>query len=192
MPILPLKFPIMHHLPLSFRFCLRLYSLQISAVYRVIYITKLSPGWWSSNWKLLLIIAPEYITHFYFYSSMHRWSILITVQPNATQSSLFIILQIHCTCFGCYTHPSSGVHKTVTTASDTVQLPPSNMALAWPRWRAVAAQKKIWRLPEAVVTVWCNPDDGCGRHPKNVEWTFRIINRLLCVASLWTIINMKF
>ena len=25
-------------------------------------------------------------------------------------------------------HPSSGVHKTVTTPSDTVQLPPSNVA----------------------------------------------------------------
>jgi len=25
-------------------------------------------------------------------------------------------------------HPSSGVHKTVTTASDTVQLPPSKVA----------------------------------------------------------------
>ena len=47
-------------------------------------------------------------------------------QQDATQSSLFIILQVHCTCFGCQTHPSSGVHKTVTTASGTVQLPPTN------------------------------------------------------------------
>ena len=57
---------------------------------------------------------------------MHRWSILITVQRDATQSSLFIILQIHSTCFGCQPHPSSGLHKIVTTASGTVQLPPSN------------------------------------------------------------------
>jgi len=54
-------------------------------------------------------------------------SILIIVQRDATQSSLFIILQVRSTCFGCQTHPSSGVHKTVTTA--------------WPRWREVAAQK---------------------------------------------------
>ena len=60
---------------------------------------------------------------------------------------------------------------------------------AWPRWREVAAQK-LWSLPEAVVTVLCTPDDGCGWHPKHVEWTCRIINRLLCVASRWTIINM--
>ena len=60
---------------------------------------------------------------------------------------------------------------------------------AWPRWREVAAQK-IWPVPEAVVTVLCTPDDRCGWHPKHVEWTCRIINRLLCVASRWTIINI--
>ena len=59
-------------------------------------------------------------------------SILIIAQRDAIQSSLFIILQVHSTCFGCQPHPSSGVHKTVTTASGTghisVQLPPSNVA----------------------------------------------------------------
>jgi len=39
-----------------------------------------------------------------------------------------------------------------------------------------------------VVTVLCT-DDGCGWHPKHVEWTCRIINRLFCVASRWAIIN---
>ena len=46
-------------------------------------------------------------------------SILIIIERDATQSSLFIILQVHSTCFGCQPHPSSGVHKTVTIASDT-------------------------------------------------------------------------
>ena len=87
---------------------------------------------------------------------------LIIVQRDATLISLFIILQVHSTCFGCQPHPSSGVHKTVTTASGTghmfVQLPPSDVAkLAW--------------------------------HPKHVEWTCRIINRLISVASFWTIIK---
>ena len=45
--------------------------------------------------------------------------VLIIVQRDATQSSLFIILQVHSTCFGCQPHPSSGVHKTVTTAFGT-------------------------------------------------------------------------
>jgi len=42
---------------------------------------------------------------------------LITAQQDATQSSLFIVLQVHCTCFGRQPHSSSEVHKTLTTAS---------------------------------------------------------------------------
>jgi len=60
---------------------------------------------------------------------------------------------------------------------------------SWPRWREVAAQK-MWPVSAAVVTVLCSPDDGCGWHPKHVEWTCRIIDRLLCVASRWTVINL--
>ena len=121
---------------------------------------------------------------------MHRWSILMIVQRHVTQCSLFNILQVHSTCFRCQLHASSGVHKTVTTASGTEQLTPSSVAkLAWPRWREVATQK-IWPVPEAVVTVLCTPDGGCGWHTKHVEWTCRILNRLFCVASRWTIINM--
>jgi len=59
----------------------------------------------------------------------------------------------------------------------------------WPRWRLLAAQK-IWPVPEALVTVLCTPDDRRGWHPNYVEWTCRIINRLLCVASRWTIVNI--
>ena len=44
---------------------------------------------------------------------------VIVVQRSATQSSLCIILQVHSTRFGCQKHISSGVHKTVTTASGT-------------------------------------------------------------------------
>jgi len=81
-------------------------------------------------------------------------AILITVQLDATQSSLFINLQVHSTCFGCQPHPSSGVQCgqaslaaleggrcTVPAAVVFfVQLPPSNVAkLVWPRWREVAA-----------------------------------------------------
>jgi len=53
---------------------------------------------------------------------------LIAVERDATQSSLFIILQVDSTCYGCQPHPSSGVHKTVTTASGTLQLHSSNVA----------------------------------------------------------------
>ena len=57
---------------------------------------------------------------------------------------------------GCQPHRSSGVHKTVTTASSTLQLHTLQRDQAWPRWRA----KKILPVPEAVVTVLCTPDDG--------------------------------
>ena len=90
---------------------------------------------------------------------------------------------------GCQPHPSSGIHKTVTTASSTGHIFCAAASLqrgqAWPRWREVAA------VPEALVTVLCTPDDGRGWHPKHVQWTCRIINRLLCVASRWTIININ-
>ena len=46
-------------------------------------------------------------------------------------------------------------------------------------------------VPEAVVTVLCAPDNGCVWHPKHVEWTCRIINRLLCAASRWTFTNIE-
>jgi len=42
---------------------------------------------------------------------------LIIVQRDATQSSLFNILQVNSSCFGCQPYLSPGVHKTVTTAS---------------------------------------------------------------------------
>ena len=114
---------------------------------------------------------------------------LITVQLDETTSSLFIILQVHSTCFGCQPYPSPGVHKTVTTVSGTVQPPPSNVVkLAWPRWMEEAVQK-IRPVSEAVVTILCTPYEGCGWHPKLVERTCKIINRLLCVTSRWTVIN---
>ena len=87
--------------------------------------------------KLRIMIWPGHVVHrggrevlerfwwrngvmdFYVYVSVYRWSILIIVQRDATQSSLFITLQFHAKCFGCQQHPSSGVHKTVTTASCT-------------------------------------------------------------------------
>ena len=51
------------------------------------------------------------------------------------KSSLFIILQVHYTCLGCQIHPSSGVHKNVTTASGTGAATSPQRGQAWPRWR---------------------------------------------------------
>ena len=100
--------------------------------------------------------------------------------PTRCNTKQSIILQVQSTCFGCKPHPPSGVRKTVTTASGT--------SLATLEGGSCT---KIWPVPEAVVTVLCTPDDGCGWHPKHVEWTCRIINRVICVASRWTIININ-
>ena len=88
----------------------------------------------------------------------HVEEILIIVQRDVTQNNLFIILQVHSTCFVCQTHPSSGVHKTVTTASGIVQLPPSNVAKAG----GSCTKTMTSTGGEAVVTVLCTPDNGCG------------------------------
>ena len=117
-------------------------------------------------------------TVFYVYGSVHRWSILIIAQRDATQNSLFIILQVHSTCFGCQPHPSSGVHKTVTTASDTGYIFCAATSLQRGHANVATLAQKIWPVPEAVVIALCTPDDGCGLHSKHVEWTCRIINRL--------------
>jgi len=125
----------------------------------------------------------------YVYGSVHLWSILIIVQWDATQSSLFIILQVHSTCFRCQPHPSSAVQKTVTTASSTGHIFCAATSLQSGQASLVTLEE-VAAVPEALVIVLCTPDDGCGWHPKHVEWTRRITNRLLCVSSRWTIINI--
>ena len=96
---------------------------------------------------------------FYFQKVMVHISIII--QRDATQSSLFIILRVHSSCFGCQPHQSSGVHKTLTTASGTGHIFCAATSLqrgeAWPRCREVPGP-----VSEAVVTVLCTPDGGCG------------------------------
>ena len=108
------------------------------------------------------------------------------------------------------------IHKTVTTASGTVQLPPSNaVKLAtleggrctkiwpvpvavdtvlctpdWQDWREVAAQK-IWPVPEAVVTVLCTPGNGCGWNAKHVEWTCRITNNWFVLHFVGQLLNKQ-
>jgi len=39
----------------------------------------------------------------------------------------------------------------------------------WPRWREVDVPI-LWPVPEAAVTVFSTPDDGCCGHPKHVQW----------------------
>ena len=93
--------------------------------------------------------------------------ILIIVQRDGTQNSLFIVQQVHCTCFGCQSHPSSGVHKTVTSASGTGRIFCASTSLqrgqAWVRWREVAAQNRVVSTTPIIrSTQNCNYSPGAG------------------------------
>ena len=94
---------------------------------------------------------------------------IIISQQDAAVRSQFFLLQGHSTCFGCFPHPSSGVHKTVSTAYGTGHFIVEATFFQRARWKKIAATI-IWPVPEAVVKVLCTPDDGCGKHPKHVEW----------------------
>ena len=62
--------------------------------------------------------SPDGVGLFYVHGSVHRDSILI--RPNKMQQYAGIyLLQNHSTCFGCPSHPSSGVHKILIAASGT-------------------------------------------------------------------------
>jgi len=48
--------------------------------------------------------------------------------------AVIYLLQTYSTCFGCPSHPLSGVHKTVTAATGTghITYPGKNIPPAWP------------------------------------------------------------
>ena len=136
----------------------------------------------STGQKIMLVaqklpLSWKYFTKFFFF--YYYWfpglmiPINILIRSNKKQKYAGIyLLQNHSTCFGCPSHPTSGVHKTVTAASGTGHSIWATTFLhsgQCPRWRKAVAQI-LWPVPEAAVTVLCTPDDGCDRHPKHVEW----------------------
>jgi hypothetical protein len=52
----------------------------------------------------------------YIHGSVRRNSVLVSSNKMQQYAGIYL-LQSHSTCFGCPSHPSSGVHKTVTAAS---------------------------------------------------------------------------
>jgi len=62
---------------------------------------------------------PQYWSgEFYIHGSVHHNSILIRSNKMQQQAGVYLLWD-HSTCFGYPSHPSSGVHKTVTAASGT-------------------------------------------------------------------------
>jgi len=51
------------------------------------------------------------------------------------------LMQIYATCFGCPSHPSSGVHETVTAASGTVSCIPDDGCDGHPKYVAYICSK---------------------------------------------------
>ena len=77
-------------------------------------------------------------------------------------------------------HPSSGVLKTVTAASGTGHN--IGTATSLQRGREVALPIS-WPVPEAAVTVFSTPDDGCC-DTRNMESGFVVNKYLYTVASV--------
>jgi len=151
-------------LPLTFQltpFCHGYGLLSITSIcflHMLIFIHQLIPN--------LCTYWPRYRTN-----ALLVQFILTIAQRDATQSSLFIILRVYSTCFGCQPHPSSGVHKTVTTASSTGHIfcvgTSLQLGQAWPRWRAwppcrKVATQKIW--PVHSTCFGCQPHPSSGVH----------------------------
>ena len=102
---------------------------------------------------------------------MHRNSILIR-SNNMQQYAGIYLLQNHSTCFGCLSHPSSGVHKTVTAAS----------GISHSIWATTLLRRgHIW--PRFMYS-W-----ECDRHPKHVEW-FAVNKYVHTVASRWILLTL--
>ena len=89
-------------------------------------------------------------------------NIYIYIYPTRNNVTQFILSGNCSTCYGWYLHPSSGAHKTVSTASCICQT-----VTATCRWRQVAVT--VWQIPDVVDTVLGAPDDGWRYHPKHVE-----------------------
>jgi len=78
----------------------------------------------------------------------------------------FISLQRYSTCFGCFPHPSSGVHKTVSTASGTghtsVQLPSSNVA--------------EFELQSNAASCWIIIIQNCDARNHKIKWPYWVLH----------------
>ena len=104
--------------------------------------------------------------------------ILIEIQLDATVCSLFYFTAKSLYMFRVSSHPSSGELKIVTAASGTGH----NIGYSYfpPTWSGRDLIKILWPVPEAAVTIFSTPDDGCGRHPKHVEWFRSKIKQTAC------------
>ena len=89
---------------------------------------------------------------FYIHGSVHHNSILIRSNKMQQYAGIYL-LQNHSTCFGCPSHPSSGVHQTVTAASGTGHSIWATTFLQhglWPHWRKVVTYNTSSSCPSSL------------------------------------------
>ena len=103
-------------------------------------------------------LSPSEIDFFFIYicCSVHRNSRLKKFNKMQQYADIYLLLN-YSACFGPPSHPSSGVYKTVVSASGTDHT----------IWKL--APQISWSVPEAAATVLCALDDGCDGRPKHVE-----------------------
>ena len=93
--------------------------------------------------------VPTFVLYFplhvsFIHMDYHQVEYSILIRSNKMQQYAGIyLLQNYSTCFGCPSHPSSGVHKTVTATSGTSHniwaTTFLHRGLIWPLWRKVVA-----------------------------------------------------
>ena len=135
--------------------------------------------------------------HLLFYCTVYRFnkfraSMLIKIQREAIVCRYsFIAKPLYM--FRVSQHPSSGVLKIVTATSGTDHNTGKPTSLQrgqiGPRWRKVAVPI-LWPVPEAAVTVFSTPDDGCC-DTRNMYSDFAVNKYLHTVASCWIFINIE-
>jgi len=112
------------------------------------------------------------IVKIYIHGSLYRTSLLIRSNKMQQYAGIYL-LQNHSISFGCPSHPSSGVHKTVTTASGTGHSICATTflqrGLIRPRWRKVVATLRNMTCTRSCSYSFFTPDDGRDGRPKRVE-----------------------
>jgi len=110
-----------------YAFCL----LVVNMRYNILFF--ICPGVIISSSLHFVHFTTALCTFFYIRGSVHRDSVLIRSNKIQQYAGIYL-LQNHFPCFGCPSHPSSGIHKTVTAASGEGRITylSNNLPPAWP------------------------------------------------------------
>ena len=150
--------------------------------------TRLLSRWYVHYKKLL-----HFLRQFYVHGSVHHESLSITVQQDATIYSFYYISAGCCTCFGWYTHPSSGAHSNCNYIIWHCLNRICYRPLTWrspPRQWTVA--NTVRPVPEVVITVWACSWWWMWVSSETCRAVLRNLIKLYIVASCWTVIDIDF